>query len=608
MPIRRAAATPPQEKPPSAVADKEDEATPEEESPPANDSPVKTSAPEAEAKEGQSTDESEPTENGEKDPEEGTAEDGKNKEVDKDSLAGQCTTHCYVLLLRLKDGYKYKSKVKKVKRTIPAWASISANKKVPVTNYAGTQHKLDNILVEAISSFNSRSGVSYQSLMKYIIKKYPSMEFDKKKFLIKKAMKKQLGNGSIKQLKGKGLSGTFAIGKVAPASKKLSQNTESLGDALPLIITRLCEPKEASFGLIKKYLMQHFPALNIEKRPDILKAALGRAIEKGQVEQITGKGACGTFQLKRSGNQIQLKGSTLDDAIVAAITAMNEPKTCSTTILRKHLLDANKDRKEHILVSSLRRTLTKCKVLGWMEQITGHGFTGTYRLSFPFYPGPTVLYPDRFKDLEKPAAPKRRRARSDDESEESEESEEEESEDEAPVRSRSKRPPPKVRRPPQSKPRSAARSKSKGGKSSPVKKAASSKKVASKSASSKKASPVKKGSPVKKSAPARKPKTPAVKKLASRAAKRPAPKDLSSDEEDEKDEDEEEEEEEEEVIPKKTAKGRSNRSKQEESPAPPPKKQARSNSRAASKQAKPPAKKGAKTAASPARKSKRGRR
>lgn len=37
-------------------------------------------------------------------------------------------------------------------------------------------------------------------------------------------------------------------------------------------------------------------------------------------------------------------------------------------------------------VAHLRRTLTKCKVLGWMEQITGHGFTGTYQLSFPFYP------------------------------------------------------------------------------------------------------------------------------------------------------------------------------------------------------------------------------
>ncbi|XP_055077855.1 heterochromatin protein 1-binding protein 3 isoform X4 [Periophthalmus magnuspinnatus] len=583
MPIRRAAATPPQEKIPSAAAEKDEERADEDS---ATEGPVKSSAPDTLAKEGQSTDESEPTENGEKDPEEAAAEDGKDKRM-------------------LKDGYKYeKSKGKKVKRTIPAWASIASNKKVPVTNYAGTQHKLDNILVEAITSFNSRSGVSYQSLFKYIVQKYPSMDLDKKKFLIKKAMKKQLGNGSIKQLKGKGLSGTFAIGKVAPASKKTPQNAESLGDALPLIITRLCQPKEASYTLIKKYLMQHFPALNVEKRPDILKAALVRAIEKGQVEQITGKGASGTFQLKRPGNKIQLKGSTLDDAIVAAITAMNEPKTCSTTTLRKHLVDANKDRKEHILVSSLRRTLTKCKVLGWMEQITGHGFTGTYRLSFPYYPSPTVLYPDRFKELEKTPVPKRRKARSDDESEESEESEEEESEDEAPVHSRSKRPPPKARRPPPSKSRSTSRSKSKASKKLPVKKVTPSKKMASKPVSKKVSVPVKKATPVKKGAPAKKPKTPAVKKMASRAAKRPAPRDLSSDEEEEDEEDEEEVK-----APKKTAKGRSNRSKPEESPAPPAKKQAtKSVSRAALKQSKPAAKKGAKSSAQSARKSKRGKR
>lgn len=105
----------------------------------------------------------------------------------KDCAAGQCATHCYVLLLRwgcdkdkggnnhseisllkkwptslnlcfapfddrLKDGYKYeKSKVKKVKRTIPAWASVTSSKKLPVTNFAGTQNKVDNILIEAIT-------------------------------------------------------------------------------------------------------------------------------------------------------------------------------------------------------------------------------------------------------------------------------------------------------------------------------------------------------------------------------------------------------------------------------------------------------------------------
>ncbi|CAI5687029.1 unnamed protein product [Oreochromis niloticus] len=441
MPIRRAAATPTQEKTPSTAAEKEPEAS-SEESPAAEKEQAASSAAAADGDEGSAAGKTAPAENGEKADGAAAEKEGEGKEKKddkcKDCAAGQCATHCYVLLLRLKDGYKYeKSKVKKVKRTIPAWASVTASKKVPVTNFAGTQNKVDNILIEAITSCNDRSGVSYQSVMKYIVKKYPGMELDRKKFLIKKAMKKHLEKGTIKQLKGKGLSGTFTIGKQTPLSKKAAQKQESLGDALPLIITRLCEPKEASYNLIKKYLEQHFPSFNIENRPEVLKSALVRAVEKGQLEQITGKGARGTFQLKRTGNKVLLKGGTLEDAITAAITAMNEPKTCSTTTLRRYLLDANKDRKEYQLVANLRRTLTKCKVLGWMEQITGHGFNGTYQLSFPFYPSPTILYPDKFKEIpKKDAAPptKRRRTVESSDEDEEESEEEEESEDEAPAR------------------------------------------------------------------------------------------------------------------------------------------------------------------------------
>ena len=39
-----------------------------------------------------------------------------------------------------------------------------------------------------------------------------------------------------------------------------------------------------------------------------------------------------------------------------------------------------------VLVALLRKTLTKCKMLGWMDQITGTGLNGTYRLAFPYYP------------------------------------------------------------------------------------------------------------------------------------------------------------------------------------------------------------------------------
>ncbi|CAF90413.1 unnamed protein product, partial [Tetraodon nigroviridis] len=413
-----------------------------------------------------------------------------------------------------KDGYKYeKSKVKKVKRTVPAWASISASKKVLVTNFSGSQHRVDDVLLEAImvrrrpwswswpwpapvglaglsgvfQSCSNKAGVSYQSLLKYVVKKYPGMEIEKKKFLLKKAMKKHLEKGTIKQLKGKGLSGTFAIGNKPVLSKKCAQKMESLGDALPLIITRLCEPKEASYNLIRKYLEQHFPHLRIDSRPDVLRTALVKAVERGQLERITGKGASGTFQVRPPHtlpvSSCAAEGGALEDAIAAAITAMNEPKTCSTTILRRYLLDANKDRKQYQLVAHLRRTLSKCKVLGWMEQITGHGFNGTYQLSFPFYPR------------------KKKASQESEEDDDNDEEEEEESEEEeAPPRRRA-----------------AGR----GG--ALTKKAASSAilaarnpKVARKEPA---APPPPKATPTKKSAPARKTRTPAVKKMSRRGSR-----------------------------------------------------------------------------------------
>lgn len=60
-------------------------------------------------------------------------------------------------------------------------------------------------------------------------------------------------------------------------------------------------------------------------------------------------------QLRRTGNKVLLKGGVLEDAITAAITAMNEPKTCSTTTLRRYLIDANKDKKEYQLGKRLLR-------------------------------------------------------------------------------------------------------------------------------------------------------------------------------------------------------------------------------------------------------------
>ncbi|KAI4877675.1 hypothetical protein NFI96_021214 [Prochilodus magdalenae] len=538
MPIRRSAGAPPKEDAPSAP--EADPKTNSGESTSAEEQDAPTQA----ASEGQASDggekpadgategekegeDGDKTADGEKSEKEGSDEQGKKKKKKN---------------AKKEDKEGADEKGKKVKRKIPAWATMSASKLATAPKSVSLfQPKVEEILLDAIQNCKDRNGASIFTIMKYVMKKYSPMELDKRtKSLYKRALKRLVDKGAVKQLKGKGFSGSFTIGKVPTnsTSKKPSASSGmkgTLGESLPLIMTRLCEPKEASYILIKKYLEQHFPQLNVENRPDVLKNCLQRSVEKGYLEQITGKGASGTFQLKKSGNKVLLGGGLLEDAIVAAITAMNEPKSCSISILRKFLLENYKDQNVYLLVANLKRTLQKCKMMGWMEQITGHGLSGSYQLCYPYYPSPAVLFPEmmeKFKQKEEKKLQNKKKNRfsedsdeeDEDEDEEEEDEEEEESEDdEPPPRKRSqKRPASRGRQPPPSK-----RAKASGRKPAPAKRpAAAAKKSSSaaKAASSKRASAPAKATPVKKAAPARKPKTPIAKKMTSRVSKRPAPK------------------------------------------------------------------------------------
>ncbi|NXK13553.1 HP1B3 protein, partial [Herpetotheres cachinnans] len=351
-----------------------------------------------------------------------------------------------------------KEKEKKVKKTIPAWATLSASQLARAqrqTQMAATSRpKMDAILTEAIRACFQKSGASVVAIRKYIIHKYPSLELERRGYLLKQALKRELERGIIRQVKGKGASGSFVVvsnaGKTVPKARdrkksacaSTAEQQVKLEDILPLAFTRLCEPKEASYSLIKKYVSQYYPKLKVDIRPQLLKNALQRAVEKGQLEQITGKGASGTFQLKKSGEKPLLGGTLMEDAILSAIAAMNEPKTCSTTALKKYILENHPGTNSNFQVHLLKRTLQKCEKNGWMEQISGKGFSGTFQLCFPYYPSPDVLYPEKQQDEDSEESDEE-----EEESEDEEESEEEESEEEEPPPKKrmQKRPPPKSR-------------------------------------------------------------------------------------------------------------------------------------------------------------------
>ncbi|KAM4703676.1 heterochromatin protein 1-binding protein 3 isoform 2-T2 [Rhinophrynus dorsalis] len=443
MPIRRAVNSSTQETPPKNRPAEEPDASSEES---------------ASTGEEQETETPPATSSETEQPKEAASEEKKQKE-------GEATDEAK------KDGEKEpsKDKDKKVKKTIPSWATLSASQLARAQKQthaaSSSRPKMDAILTEAIKACFQKSGASVVAIRKYIISKYPSLDLERRGYLLKQALKRELQRGIIRQVKGKGASGSFVVvpnsGKSAPKSKDKKKSSSSaaseqpnvkLEDILPLAFTRLCEPKEASYSLIKKYVSQYYPKLKVDIRPQMLKNALQRAVEKGQLEQITGKGASGTFQLKRAGDKPLLAGGAFEDAILAAITAMNEPKTCSTTAIKKYVLENHPGVNASFQVHLLKRTLQKCEKNGWMEQISGKGFSGTYQLSFPYYPSPYVLFPEKAEEEEE-------EDESEDESEEEEESsEEEESEEDepppkrrmqkkaAPSKSRSRAPPPKPKK------------------------------------------------------------------------------------------------------------------------------------------------------------------
>lgn len=406
-----------------------------------------------------------------------------------------------------------KEKEKKVKKTIPSWATLSASqlaraqKQTPMAS--SPRPKMDAILTEAIKACFQKSGASVVAIRKYIIHKYPSLELERRGYLLKQALKRELNRGVIKQVKGKGASGSFVVVQKARKMPQKSRNAKKrssvvdpepqvkLEDVLPLAFTRLCEPKEASYSLIRKYVSQYYPKLRVDIRPQLLKNALQRAVERGQLEQITGKGASGTFQLKKSGEKPLLGGSLMEYAILSAIAAMNEPKTCSTTALKKYVLENHPGTNSNYQMHLLKKTLQKCEKNGWMEQISGKGFSGTFQLCFPYYPSPGVLFPKKEPDDSK------------DEDEDEDESSEEDSEDEEP--------PPKRRlqkKTPAKSPGKAASMKQRGSKPTPKIPAAQ----------RGKARPLPKKAPPKAKTPAKKarPSPSVIKKPSGNSSKKPA--------------------------------------------------------------------------------------
>merc|ERR1712226_1117672 len=163
-------------------------------------------------------------------------------------------------------------------------------------------------------------------------------------------------------------------------------------------------------GLIRKYLVSNYPNIDLGEDSKKYKKALELAEKNGQLERLTGKGYSGTFRLVDGASKL---GNEFGDAFENALIAMNEPKQLSVSKLRDYLGVYHPEYNTDNRPDGLKKALDRAVAKGWLNQVSGKGFSGTYRLMHPYYPGPRELWGKDFVEAKAKDedAPKKKRPR-----------------------------------------------------------------------------------------------------------------------------------------------------------------------------------------------------
>merc|ERR1712029_605187 len=292
--------------------------------------------------------------------------------------------------------------------------------------------------------------VSSLTLKKELMKRCPTW----KKWMVKKAVVKAVEKGRLKQVKGS--FKLMAPGKEKPVKKaskgkdgkaKKAEPEEKLDDLLGNIFTWICEPKESSISLIRKYIEAHHTKLSTDEKA--VRKAIENGIKKGQLERLNGQGLSGTLALV---DQAKKTGTAYEDAIEDAIIACNEPKDASIPALRHYLKENHTEYNVEARPQVLFKCLERAEAKGWIKRLTGKGKSGSFRLTVPHRPSPKDLWREWYEEDDDDESPKKKRKRakakqdSSDEEESSSEEEEEEEEEAPPPKKKGKKPAAKAKK------------------------------------------------------------------------------------------------------------------------------------------------------------------
>ena len=344
---------------------------------------------------------------------------GKTEAADKEGEAAEATEEV--------------KKKKPVKKVIPHWATLSdaQAKQTSSARVGPTATSSVTTIIEAINDTCDGKGLaSYILVKKHVQKHHPSWP----KMTFKSALRNAVAKGRVKQIRNsykvvanpKGAKSVEVKKKVSSKGRSKTVKVVKEGpleELFPHIFTWVCEPKEASYGLIRKYIGQHFPNLSTDAP---FKKAMETMENKGQLDRLTGKGANGTFQLMDGAKKT---GAKYEDPIEDAIIASNEPKDASIPALRHYLSEYHTEYDVANKPKVLLKALERAEAQGWVKRITGAGFSGSFRLGYPYIPSPKDLWREAYNENDYEVRPRTKSVKyaddSDEEEEESEESEDE---------------------------------------------------------------------------------------------------------------------------------------------------------------------------------------
>merc|ERR1712215_369625 len=128
---------------------------------------------------------------------------------------------------------------KPVKKVVPTWASLSDSARTKMPKSMLQKPKIQDLVLSAFEACaDSKGTVTAGSIRKFVLDENPDLS----SIQIKKAVLKALERGLIKQVKGKGFTGSFkleSVKNVAKAEKKAEKSKEkkskgkSVGPKLP---------------------------------------------------------------------------------------------------------------------------------------------------------------------------------------------------------------------------------------------------------------------------------------------------------------------------------------------------------------------------------------